>query len=309
MKRGVLVLVALAGCDVVFQLDRAPDAARADADPCIDDRDCDGVRDSVDNCIDVENATQFDADRDSIGDACDPCAARPPLATEDSDMDQIMDSVDNCPGAANAGQLDADGDGVGDACDGDPRRAGNLRCFFPFTDQLNVVTAWALDQNIWLCAQGLVQHFGGEAPDTATLLLSGLSEDVAAFSLSTWGYAQDLTLRPAELGISIGAAPGMLGTRCVLEATTTFIDSVAIRGEGDVERVRLEFPPVTTNPQWQVRMDVTRDPPSVACTVSSTAGSYTVTSTVPTIAGVPTVSLVARNIGATFFDMSIHELQ
>ena len=157
---------------------------------------------------------------------------------------------------------------------------------------------------------GLVQHFGQEAPDTATLLLSGLSEDVAAFSLSTWGYAQNLGVQPAEFGISIGAAPGMLGTRCVLTTTAAFVDTVAILGVNDVELARMEFQPVTTNPPWQMRMDVTRAPASVSCTVSTpTSGTHTVTASVPAIVGVPTVSLVARNIGATFFDLAIHQLR
>lgn len=48
----------------------------------------------LDNCPDVPNPDQEDADGDDIGDACDNCASVP-----------------------NADQADVDGDGIGDACD------------------------------------------------------------------------------------------------------------------------------------------------------------------------------------------------
>jgi hypothetical protein len=55
--------------------------------------DCDGIADSVDNCLTVPNPDQADLDGDGVGDACD-----------------------NCPTLANPDQADNDGDGNGDAC-------------------------------------------------------------------------------------------------------------------------------------------------------------------------------------------------
>ena len=75
----------------------------------IPDVDGDGVNDDVDNCPDVANADQADADADGIGDACE----------ADSDGDGVIDDVDNCPTIANADQADADADGTGDVCDDD----------------------------------------------------------------------------------------------------------------------------------------------------------------------------------------------
>ncbi|MFH1725585.1 MAG: discoidin domain-containing protein, partial [Elusimicrobiota bacterium] len=69
----------------------------------------DGIGDDCDNCVDVANADQGDADGDGTGDACD-----------DSDLDGILDPADNCVDVANADQTDADSDAVGDLCDNCP---------------------------------------------------------------------------------------------------------------------------------------------------------------------------------------------
>ena len=74
------------------------------------DQDGDGIFDSADNCRDMPNANQTDADADGQGDACD----------ADDDGDGAPDGADNCPLIANADQTDFDGDGAGDACDADP---------------------------------------------------------------------------------------------------------------------------------------------------------------------------------------------
>jgi hypothetical protein len=86
------------------------EAAAPDTDGSIDpadDRDGDGVRDALDNCAGVANASQADEDRDLRGDACD-----------------------NCPPFADPTQLDRDGDGVGDLCDPYPTLAGDRIALF-----------------------------------------------------------------------------------------------------------------------------------------------------------------------------------
>ncbi|MFH1724442.1 MAG: LamG-like jellyroll fold domain-containing protein, partial [Elusimicrobiota bacterium] len=79
------------------------------------DTDGDGVVN--DNCPDVANPDQQDADGDGVGDACDNCpdAADPNQA--DADGDGVGDACDNCPGTPNPDQADGDGDGMGDPCD------------------------------------------------------------------------------------------------------------------------------------------------------------------------------------------------
>ena len=60
-----------------------------------------------DNCPDVVNPDQADANGNGTGDAC-----------EDADGDGQSGLDDNCPNHDNADQSDGDGDGLGDACDG-----------------------------------------------------------------------------------------------------------------------------------------------------------------------------------------------
>ena len=80
-----------------------------------DDLDRDGFASGVDNCVDIANPDQADADNDLLGDVCD----------TDDDNDLILDALDNCPLLANADQLNTDGDDQGgDVCDPDADNDG-----------------------------------------------------------------------------------------------------------------------------------------------------------------------------------------
>lgn len=81
-------------------------------DFCARDDDGDGVDNGIDNCPQVANAAQTDADADGIGDACD--------TGNDADGDGVANGQDNCPSAPNPDQTDTDDDGIGDICDDNP---------------------------------------------------------------------------------------------------------------------------------------------------------------------------------------------
>ena len=69
----------------------------------------DGVQDNQDNCVEIANADQHDADDDGRGDACD----------DDADDDGIPNLEDNCWIVFNPDQLDSNNNGKGDACEND----------------------------------------------------------------------------------------------------------------------------------------------------------------------------------------------
>lgn len=122
-----------------------------DGQICSRDTDIDGYPDeriscsdkhcNRDNCPLVPNSGQEDADRDGLGDACDPdkdndgipntpdnCpfVVNPDQMNTEVDPDESGDACDNCPDIPNAKQEDTDKDGLGDACDPDMDNDGIL---------------------------------------------------------------------------------------------------------------------------------------------------------------------------------------
>jgi hypothetical protein len=102
----------VAGGDIKLDIGLTPDPTA--------DFDEDKVLDSEDNCPEIANPDQHDADGDGQGDACE----------MDDDGDGVADEDDNCPLVANADQQDGDEDGVGDACpagaSADPSKPGTV---------------------------------------------------------------------------------------------------------------------------------------------------------------------------------------
>jgi len=137
----IVNLVSSSGrADLVLGIDlpQCPDAdfdgICDSVDPCTD-TDGDGHGDPAfpvstcpsDNCPDIANADQTDADADGIGDACDRCPALFNPDQKDSDGDSVPDACDNCPTVSNKNQADADHDGYGDSCDNCPTVASPIQ--------------------------------------------------------------------------------------------------------------------------------------------------------------------------------------
>jgi len=97
---------------IVNSLDNCP----GNYNPSQEDFDGDGVGDSCDIYIDLDNYS--DSDSDGVFFVYDNCPdiANPDQANSDNDL--YGDLCDNCPGSDNPDQADIDGDGSGDACDG-----------------------------------------------------------------------------------------------------------------------------------------------------------------------------------------------
>lgn len=77
----------------------------------ISDTDGDAIPDVRDNCANIANFDQLDANNNGKGDICD-----------DFDQDGLINSQDNCPDNPNRNQKDTDGDKMGDVCDKEESR-------------------------------------------------------------------------------------------------------------------------------------------------------------------------------------------
>jgi len=113
------------------------------------DNDGDGVPNGSDNCPNVANPTQGNADGDATGDACDTCTdtdadgfGNPGFAANTCPLDGCPnDPLKSTPGACGCGVSDADSDGDGaanciDGCPSDPSKIapGVCGCGIPDTD-------------------------------------------------------------------------------------------------------------------------------------------------------------------------------
>ena len=83
------------------------------------DADCDGLKNSEDNCPVTFNPDQEDVNKNGIGDACDAAFhnERKVDLRCDHDGDGVLDKDDNCKLVCNPDQKDTNKNGIGDACE------------------------------------------------------------------------------------------------------------------------------------------------------------------------------------------------
>jgi len=149
------------------------------------DQDGDGVLN--DNCPDVYNLDQADADGDGIGNLCDNCPSNLNPSQEDIDGDSVGDICDNCPSDFNSDQTDADNDGFGEVCDcndGDDN-------VFPPSDGMSITSntilctgSYSLSNGISITADNLILQCNNTEIVGSSTTTNGITLHDGAFNVT-----------------------------------------------------------------------------------------------------------------------------
>ncbi len=198
------------------------------------DGDGDGLAACFDNCPDVANPAQADADGDGIGDACDVETCDGIDNDGDGSVDEGFDEdgdglgacVDNCPADFNPEQEDADGDGVGDVCD-------------PYVEGLIVVRVVAPEYGLVGEALPLELHL--ETTDGMPLeQLEGIRAEIILDGDAVFTGSTDAGMLLEGAGTSCAVVEFVDGL-CVLDIKAPAEGGVAVFGE-DSAHVGLLLP-------------------------------------------------------------------
>jgi len=196
-----LTVIALAGCNSVFDLDET----ELDTRP---DRDADRIPDEEDDCI---------ASMDDL--------------TFDSDGDGIANGDDSCALLYNVG-VDSDLDGVDDACDPFPTVAGDRRrCANAFRDRALTVSFFESRRpEEFAVGRGFI--IGPQGADAVAALPLFSDAGTSMFDAISSSVADNQSYNIALL-VSAGEAPGPTDLACVVVASQT---STAIVLQGGTQR-------------------------------------------------------------------------
>lgn len=315
-RAGVIALVlACAGCDVVFGLDgrhEAIDAApdSVDADPCPNDRDCDLVLDPIDNCIDVPNPGQDDFNDDDMGDACEECLV-PRSATDDDDGDGRADLVDRCPAISEIDpDADADADGVGDECDPQPSKPNAISCFMSFGSADATKRMWSLADPPWSVQASRLIHVPADTPPfTVSLGLSGILRG-DAYELRAPIQFSGIPGMDFRIGIGLGE-PGIAdpGVRCVLDGADTVESRVTLLASDDTILASQALPPFT-NGTPEIAFRVVRQGATTAltCSIVDGAQSTMIDASGPMLGELPTPHLISSFAHTVFLSLTAYRI-
>ncbi|HEY5923791.1 MAG TPA: thrombospondin type 3 repeat-containing protein [Kofleriaceae bacterium] len=222
MRRVVcLLVVGLAGCDVVFRLDDLKTCATCDAGVDVSDgllagdSDGDYVLDGMDNCPSIANRDQHNHDGDMTGDACDPC---PHMSLPSSDAD-------------------TDGDGLGNGCDPRQNTAGDTRgLFVGFYDQQDISNWGQLPAGLWIVSDGFLRLADNTA--LATIEIPQTFDNILV-QVSMRGTSLTPGSVPHSFSISMGRT-GTVKHDCIISAPT----------DGGPKQIRYEEPGIAITTGW-----------------------------------------------------------
>lgn len=274
-----MALLALVGCDAVFDLTRPPDAP---LDP--------------DAPISCELATTHDEDGDGVFDACDNC---PTLAN--ADQANTLETED--------GEL---ADSVGDVCDPNPTRSGDTIVRAVMFDKTSDTTTFQA-QGQWL-HQGDVYRYEPVTSHTEQVLaVDSRAMPAPPFTIETNVRFVAGPIPPSatyfSAGIELFPDDETENVWCLIES-----DSAS----GAAQRLSA-FAYVNTNDQNAYSFAMNKDQrlvatyvpdadghPEINCRVSSATGSTSSTATADSIRGTPSLALRAANARTEFASLVIY---
>lgn len=303
-RLAAVVLGVCAGCTSLFGLEPT---VLVDADPCPNDRDCDGVTDEVDNCPLVVNPDIADVDGDGLGDACDPCAFPGASPVDDDDADGVVDALDVCPGYPDDQARAQDADGIGDACDPDPATTDQLGCFMDLADAGLSSRVWGMLPPEWEASISVVRRLGGTDAPYVRAMSSGLFAEHRGFAVQVRGYYDYMGLTTLQWGIGVGATATSAGIRCVVKDNAV----VAIVGVDGTVIAASPITPQTVPTYVRGWLTVRRSEASTAVTCRlELIGQpvFTVSATTPALPGGLAISLIAEDTSGTFESVSVLQL-
>ena len=192
MKLALVAVLAVGGCDSLFNIHRIEITAGSNSSP-------DAPVIFLDAAADAANCGMHDEDGDGVFDKCD-----------------------TCPTISNANDGDADGDGVGDMCDPDQGPPNTIDAFYSFQTGLGVNGTGDTypNDNLHLTDAGnvvTVRQF--RTPEVIVASIVTLNAGVGAEIVMNAGGSPTVT---CEISAACGSSP-----TCLILSSSTGVSSVA----------------------------------------------------------------------------------
>jgi hypothetical protein len=194
------------------------------ADPRCDDKELDGVPNTLDNCVELANPDQADADADGVGDTCDNCIGTANPNQDDRDADGFGDACDACPDTEPGVVIDDEG------CELPAHKAGNVfSCYVS-----SPIYEYAVDTGeiVRSFSQGVSNPFLGKFGENGLLYATDRTLDSVLVLHPTQGFVKSWVTGDGTQGIDLGWNTNRVyvatrGKARIYEADGTFVKDVA----------------------------------------------------------------------------------